>query len=108
MTAISPLTLIAPDNSKRIAALRVRCAEDGTHSILDIDRVGDQAGYGTAGPLAADELRALFGTLEPTRSQVTGAQDSLIGRRRRGMASHVVVLADGAPTGITFAGVSGD
>jgi len=43
---------------------------DGTRSILDIDRVGNEADFGVARRLSEDELQEHFGTTTPTREQV--------------------------------------
>jgi hypothetical protein len=93
---------------ERIEALRARCAEDGTHSTLDVDRVSDTPSYGAASPLGEGELQVLFGTTRPTHAHVREKQSELIEHRRRGMASYVVIYTDGEPTEIAFAGISGD
>ncbi len=93
---------------ERILALLVRCAEDGTHSVLDFHQVGDAPDYGVAAALSDDELTTLFGTPRPTRGQVTEKRDALIQHRGRGMASYVVVYDGDEPTEIAFAGISGD
>src|SRR5260221_14754458 len=41
---------------------------DGTRSILDIDRVGDEVDYGVVRRLTEKEVVAYFGTKEPTRN----------------------------------------
>lgn len=92
----------------RIRSLLIRCAEEGTHSVLDFHRIGDTPGYGVAASLTDDDLTHLFGTTQPTRAQVTEKQDALIQHRRRGMASYVVVYDGDQPSEIAFAGISGD
>ena len=92
----------------RIRALLMRCAEEGTHSVLDFHRIGDTPGYGVAASLTDDDLTHLFGTTQPTRARVTEKQDALIQHRRRGMASYVVVYDGDQPSEIAFAGISGD
>jgi hypothetical protein len=56
--------------SASIAKLLMRAGESGTHSILDITRVGKRAGHATASPLGPDRLFDIFATIEPTRAQV--------------------------------------
>jgi hypothetical protein len=92
----------------RMEALRARCAEEGTHSVLDVNGISDTPRYGSATPLDGEERKAIFGTTQPTHAQVKEKQDALIQHRRRGMASYVVVYTDGEPTEIAFAGISGD
>jgi hypothetical protein len=120
---------------KSIAELRKQNAEEGTHSILDITRVGprpnrpgeiflempppDPEGhrrwledwnnrFGTARELHPDDLVEFFGTLTPSRAQVDERLDELIDWRSRWQATIVVVHDAGKPTEILFAGVSGD
>ncbi len=107
------LASLAPDFTARplddqIEALIARCAENGTHSILDFHSVAETPGFGKAAPLTKGERRALFGTERPTRAQVTEKQDALIQHRCRGMASYVIVYEGEEPTEIAFAGISGD
>jgi hypothetical protein len=43
---------------------------DGTRSILDIQRVGNEGDFGVARRLTEEELQEHFGTTTPTREQV--------------------------------------
>jgi hypothetical protein len=43
---------------------------DGTRSILDIERVGNEADFGVARRLTEEELQEHFGTTTPTRQQI--------------------------------------
>jgi hypothetical protein len=87
-------------------------AEEGTHSILDIDGgVSDDPIVGTASPLSSQQLMDTFGTLTPTCQQVTTSLDD--GRwfpaaRERGSALYVTCYLSDQPRHIHFAGFSGD
>lgn len=108
-------------------------AEDGTHSILDMCRVRDEAGPGRPTPeqaaeelLAAimgaptatgtiyrmsdDELQKCFGTLRPTRAVVESSGSAVHRLCRRGTGRFTVVFDDvgASPIWVYFAGVSGD
>jgi hypothetical protein len=92
---------------RSIEAALDAAAEDGTRSILDISKVGKKRGYGVAAPLAPSELRARFGTDEPTREQVLD-NDDLFGDIDRGQAIYIVMYEGGAPSELFFAGYSYD
>jgi hypothetical protein len=75
-----------------IEELREWNGEEGLHSILDMLRVGDapslpaqrlwfaeEARHGLIWPPRTDQLMQLFGTTEPTRVMVEGAEDQLVG-----------------------------
>jgi hypothetical protein len=59
-----------PTRPGSIAELLERAGHSGTHSILDIERVSEQPGFGLAAPLSADSLRQAFGADAPTLEQV--------------------------------------
>ncbi|MDT7840453.1 hypothetical protein [Streptomyces justiciae] len=106
--------------------------EEGTHTILDIDRVvhttaapsdRDVQDYGTLRPLAPDRVRHHFGTEHPTPDQfqdaVTGAYASLAQRlgpgdtlldecRMRWTGLYVVLHTGTEPTHLGIFGFSGD
>src|SRR5215510_2220933 len=63
---------------------------DGTRSILDIDRVGDEADYGVVRRLTEKEVIAYFGTKEPTRDAVK-ANDDFFEDIERGQGVYFVV-----------------
>ncbi len=104
---------------------------EGTHSILDVDRVVDacippthnslyqtdpqsywdaeHARDGTVAPLSADELQAVFGTLQPSKAQVEAQLKLLYNYcSERGIGRYVVVYAQDQPQEILFIGFSGD
>lgn len=84
--------------------------EEGTHSVLDVDRVvgSDQAdGEGTVRPLQPEEAAALFGTTTPSREQFAAADvQSMDVERWSGRCQPL--YDEGRPVAIGFWGVSGD
>ena len=80
---------------------------DGSRSILDIERVGNEADFGVARRLTEEELQAHFGTTTPTRQQVLEmlpTEDI-----ERGEAVCLTVYDEaGYPVEIFFAGYSCD
>ncbi|MFE0510856.1 hypothetical protein [Streptomyces sp. NPDC058964] len=106
--------------------------EEGTHSILDVDRVvhttaapsdHDIADYGTLRPLAPERVRHHFGTDRPTPGQFeallaeahaaitfppTRAQSLLDECRMRWTGIYVVLYTGDEPTDVGIFGFSGD
>ena len=82
--------------------------EDGTHSILDIQRVSLSPEFGAAAPLSADELTRLFGGGQPDRSMVENKRDDIQLLRARWEATYLVVYSNGIADEIYFTGFSGD
>ena len=121
---------------KSIDELLKRNAEDGTHSILDIERVGprptkrgaevfipsvglDEAArmrwveeqisrIGSVRELHPHDLLELFGTTMPTREQVEAREDDIMDMRSRGSGTIVVIYKDKQPSELLFIGFSGD
>jgi hypothetical protein len=94
-------------------------AEEGTHSILDIERIARRREFAAAAPLSAARLRRLFGTAEPTHAQVERVAEQLQDELDRWQAWYVTIYrgpSDGAdpadggrkPVEYAFIGVSGD
>jgi hypothetical protein len=79
---------------------------DGTRSILDMDRVGDEADYGVAKRLSLPELRKYFGTTQPTRVDIEQAEFWEDIERGHGICC--VVYENGKPKELFFAGYSYD
>src|SRR5262249_32758189 len=52
-------------------------AEDGTRSILDIQRVAEEPDFCVAAPLPQETLEDLYGTTEPTHAQIEQNMDFL-------------------------------
>lgn len=80
---------------------------DGTRSILDIARIGDQPDYGVAAPLPAARLQELYGTEKPSREMVFQNMD-FFEDTERGQAAYFIISRDGRPSEIFFAGMSYD
>ena len=93
-----------------IAELLEAAAEDGTHSILDIEHTADTPDFGVAWRAQDDALEEIFGTSKPSRADIERKPDGLAERLdlQRWQAVYVVVYADGKPAEIYFEGVSGD
>jgi hypothetical protein len=90
--------------------------EEGTHSILDIDRIisTDSDEVGAIRPLNAAELTQVFGTEHPSatdfdrvyRPGPAGPLEDLLGDRWCGRS--MVIFRDGTPDEVFFWGCSGD
>ena len=92
---------------KTIKAAVKAAAEDGTRSILDVERVGTKSDYGVSTALAPDVLEDLYGTTRPTRAMLEGAMDFL-DDVSRGHCVHVVLYEGDRPSEIFFGGYSFD
>jgi len=86
---------------------RQAAAEDGTRSILDIDRMGDEPDFCVAARLDEDALRDLYGTDKPTRQMIESNMD-FFDPIERGQAIYIVVYREGKPDELFFAGYSFD
>ena len=98
---------------KSIKQLLERCGTDGTHSILDIDRVSPEPAPGVIAPLPRGKLLELFGTEQPTRDMVetwSARVDPLDAERfyNRWEGIYIVVYRDTEPVEIYVEGCSGD
>jgi hypothetical protein len=89
-------------------------AEDGTHSIIDIDEIAPTPSIAAAAPLSEEELRRFFGTEKPTRDMIETKKWELreflqreMGRSR-GEGTYIIVYKDDEPDEIYFIGYSGD
>jgi hypothetical protein len=81
--------------------------EDGTRSILDIFRVGDEPDFFTASPLPAATLNALYGTQKPSRATVESGM-AFAEDIERLQCTYVVLWKDELPDEILFFGYSAD
>lgn len=100
----------------RVAKVLEEYWEEGTHTLLDIDRVisGEGDEFGAVRLLVADELSRLFGTEQPTaadfdrvyRSSSEGPLLDLLGDRWSGRS--MVIYDNGSPAEVFFWGSSGD
>ena len=80
---------------------------DGTCSILDIVGISDEPEFCAACPLPDEQLKALFGTTQPTKAMVEANQD-FYEDIDRGQAIYIVVYENGKPAEYFFAGYSFD
>jgi hypothetical protein len=97
-----------PKRPRSIKELRERAGESGTHSILDIERVGLRLDFAVAAPMSAESVRKAFGTDTPTREEIERRWEDLAERLDRWQAYYLVVYHDGQPHEYAFIGCSGD
>jgi hypothetical protein len=83
-------------------------ATEGTHSILDMESIGETPEFGVVCPLTEDELVARFGTTKPTRAQIEVEESALQSLRYRWEGTYVVAYDGEQPSEILFVGFSGD
>jgi hypothetical protein len=83
-------------------------AEDGTHSILDIEQTGPRREFGVAAPMPAARMRRFFGSEQPTRDQVEANWGDASEELDRWQAYYVTIYRDGKPDEYAFIGCSGD
>lgn len=90
---------------------RLWAAEDGTHSILDVGKVGDRPSFGVVTPLDGSTTESLFGSTRPTPGAVEAAEDRAFRHVKERWTGHYVTAYDtdgDQPTALFFFGVSGD
>jgi hypothetical protein len=80
---------------------------DGTRSILDMDRVGDEPDFGVVVPLSSERLVELYGTARPTRVMVEENME-FYEDIERGQGISIIVSKGGEPSEIFFGGYSFD
>ena len=100
-------------DSQSIEELLERCAESGTHSILDIDSITDAPTVGSMSPVSDEALLELFGTTKPTGQMFESDGQSASGFYQTGLyglwqAVYVVLYRNDMPDEIYIEGVSGD
>jgi len=95
------------EQPESIEEAREMADADGTRSILDIDRVGDEADYGVVRRLTEGDLVAYFGVKEPTREMVE-TNDNLFEDIDRGQGVCFPVYKAGVVSELVFAGYSYD
>lgn len=83
-------------------------AEDGTHSVLDIEQTGPGLGFGIAAPLPGRRVNHFFGSEQPTHQQVEENWGDVSEELDRWQAYYVTVYRDGRPHEYAFIGCSGD
>lgn len=101
---------ISFDGFNSIEELLEECAEDGTHSILDIEATSNAPGFAVAWPAPQDALIEVFGSAKPSHEQIAEKWMELTKalELERWQAVYVIVYADGIPAEIYFEGISGD
>jgi hypothetical protein len=82
--------------------------EEGTHSIIDIERITPIPAFGSASPFSTNQLIEMFGTDKPERSMIEQRKSEITGMRKRWEASYIIVYKNGKPNEIFFSGFSGD
>ena len=80
---------------------------DGTASILDIMKIGEEPDYCVAARTSDELLEELYGTTKPTREMIEDGLD-ILDDVDRGQARYVVVYKDEKPSEILFCGYSFD
>ena len=83
-------------------------AEDGTHSILDIEHTGSRREFGVAAPMPARRIREFFGSEQPTHEQVEQSWGDASEELDRWQAYYLTIFKDGKPHEYAFIGCSGD
>lgn len=112
LAAVKPLLeLDATQPPKTIEELILRNETEGTHSILDVDRIDTEPDFGVITPLDKDSIVEVFGTDKPTRYEIEevlheGWSVGNLCDRWEGI--YVIVYRQGKPDEIFFAGYSGD
>lgn len=113
MEQLRPLMPPEPPKAKTIEELLEQRAENGTHSILDIQHISHVPEFGAVSPMPSEELVKLFGTDKPTRQMVEDkmgdydlVEHPLVSERWQGV--YFVVYRDGKSDELYFMGTSGD
>lgn len=83
------------------------CEEEGTASILDIERVTSTPDFCCAAPFSSDELEDYFGTDKPSREDLESG-DMFWDDLERGQARYVPVYEGEQPKELYFVGYSFD
>ncbi len=84
------------------------CAEEGTHSILDIERTSDRRDIGVAFPLPEKLRKRHLNRAEPTHEDFERAADGFMDSVGRWEAMYFVLYRNGQPDEYAFVGCSGD
>jgi hypothetical protein len=82
--------------------------EEGTHSIIDIERIASTPALGSASPFSTNQLIEIFGTDKPERSMIEQRKSEIAGMCKRWEAYYIVAYKNGKPDEIFFSGYSGD
>ena len=100
------------DDELRLLLVRADAEQSGTHSIIDIEDMGEVGDFRRAGLLSDEQLVEIFDTVKPTREMIeqTDLEEILIREiyMFRGSAVYFVVYKDEMPHEIFFIGLTGD
>ena len=80
----------------------------GTHSILDIEKMGVMPAQGVCSLLSAEVRLEVYGTLTPDRSDVDMHKFTLVNYMDSGQARFVIVHKDDEPDQIYLEGLTGN
>lgn len=81
---------------------------DGTRSILDMERVAEEADFNAVAPMPRETLLELFGTERPTHEMIDESDELFELMDERGQGVYVIVYEGERPSEIFFAGYSFD
>lgn len=99
---------------KTISEALENAAESGTASILDMERIAQEADYSAVAPLSDAELIRCFGTTKPTRQMIEDniaeayEDNDLYENISRGQGIYVIAYQNNQPSEIFFGGYSYD
>jgi len=82
--------------------------ELGTHSVLDIEKVGVMPGFRVCSLLSAEIRMEVYGTLTPDRDDVDFHKFTLINHMTNGQARFVIVHKEDEPHQIYLEGLTGN
>jgi hypothetical protein len=84
--------------------------EDGTHTIIDIERISPKPDFGVAYPAPNDIIEKIYGAPKPTHHDIESKFGVLLEALNieRWQAAYVIVYDQGVPKEIYFEGCSGD
>jgi|GEM_PF-1066585 len=112
MEAINKSIAFLKDRNKikvdTMSDLRSKCAESGTHSIIDIRGIDDSLDLYQSGKAPDDILIKVLGTTTPSREVVNERGAPLQTLRGRWLCTYVLVYEHGEPVEVYFTGYSGD
>lgn len=106
-----PLTADSPAPGARHDSIEEAIEDadaDGTRSILDMERVSDEADFNAVTRMPRETLLELFGTDRPTREMVDESDELFELMDERGQGVYVIVYEGERPSELFFAGYSFD
>lgn len=106
-----PLTADSPAPGARHGSIEEAIEDadaDGTRSILDMERVSDEADFNAVAPMPRETLLELFGTDRPTHELIDESDELFELMDERGQGVYVIVYEGERPSEIFFAGYSFD